>query len=804
MNNSEYSVVETISAHDLKALIKRVVPDDSPLSDSVQSFVFKLVLLSPCYLFDIDNIESNYEATVLNQDECNEIIAQVKSAHQTDTWAISYMLAEFSNQYREKSYSDKSWGFLSKYLQLMLRIAMRQDKHYKKINKLGVRIRMGLNKSAFQEDILETLYDIHSLSHNVNSHFKAIREYEENKRYEEQAGKAKTTHLTAKIAQIRLAYEVVISNKSFIEKNYKSNKKSEKIRDDQTLNYIDEITRKIRFKVEHKNNNVVASENLADDDPVALLDNNFTPHKKTAKSSQLQQFQVKTNYLHSKRNRFLFASNTRLLKVANYQRLFARLWVLIRQGDFSERRLSTVLLLSMLTGRQISTIIEEISNSNSQRQFLVKEDNGDTSIKNSINVTLNRRGKIKRHKKSYSNNFRLPIPPPLQAVLRFNFVVDKGAVESLLKTLKDDLSLHSLSSQHIESALAFIITHQARQPLHADIMTGVEVEHSSALYYTSIKTASLINTYQAAMILLSAQCFESLKDIYFHKVQNVQPISHPLGPKSLRFWQAHRYSFFVHMPSLLSNSKKKYIGSEMSLKDDKCSKFFKLLTNNVHSYDHSLIRDLKINNDTFIKQFNAYSLWLWHIVQIQTGIRPVNDAPGLLNQFSFSHNLYWVSDKSIRPGEDHGRLIPISDFLKTALKNYIIYIQQFASVHNLIYTEYALPIKKIMQSEVPFLQVFNFKSQEFKPIMPSRIKGMLGNFLYHQDNWLRHQLRSMLTDRLDEVYICALFGHEHADQEIFHPMSSLPISQYKAQLSPQLDHVAEKLGLIQVEVDLHD
>ena len=228
-----------------------------------------------------------------------------------------------------------------------------------------------------------------------------------------------------------------------------------------------------------------------------------------------------------------------------------------------------------------------------------------------------------------------------------------------------------------------------------------------------------------------------------------------------------------------------------------------MVAEHVHADKRLLSHGTNANEDEYIKQFNAYGLWLWHVIQIQTGIRPVNDAPGFLNQFNFSHDMYWVSDKSIRQGKDHGRLIPTSNFLKTALKNYINYIKHFASVHNPLYSDHRLNINKILQSEEPFLQIFSLNPKKFMPITPKRIRNTVGKALPHQDNWLRHQLRSMLTNELDEVYVCALLGHEHADQEIFHPMSSLSINQYRTELLPQLDHVVQKLDIKQVEIKRH-
>jgi hypothetical protein len=60
----------------------------------------------------------------------------------------------------------------------------------------------------------------------------------------------------------------------------------------------------------------------------------------------------------------------------------------------------------------------------------------------------------------------------------------------------------------------------------------------------------------------------------------------------------------------------------------------------------------------------------------------------------------------------------------------------------------------------------------------------------------------MLTGRVPDYLICALYGHEHPDQEFMHPMSSSSINQLH-QLSPHLDAIATDLHLKQIEVRLY-
>ena len=132
----------------------------------------------------------------------------------------------------------------------------------------------------------------------------------------------------------------------------------------------------------------------------------------------------------------------------------------------------------------------------------------------------------------------------------------------------------------------------------------------------------------------------------------------------------------------------------------------------------------------------------------------------------------------------------------------IEYIKEFASLHNVIYPSEQFPIDDILNSRQPLIQIFSKNPKGFSGITPSKVRYQLKRFFSHQDNWLRHQLRSMLVNRAPEHLICALYGHEHPDQEAMHPMSSLSINELKG-ISNYLDEIAYELNLKQVEVTIY-
>ena len=284
MDKAKEWTVRNLEAIDVHRLISLIVPHDSPLSAQMHKLIFDLINLSPNYLMTTLNYSKATSSTKLTNEECDTIIRAVKSHKKSDIWSVSYMLAEFTEYYRQSPSTDKSWVFIGKYLQLILLIVERDDKHINKINNLGVRIRMALRTNSSQTEIIDELIKIHTLSGNIYENFADIESYEQDMRYKEEVGLVKTQNLAKKIGEIRLAYEIIIEDKDYIERQRRGNGKPviiKKMREDQDVLLTDEETRRMRFPRVSSENNVIQTESLADDDPSALLDNKFKPTKKT-------------------------------------------------------------------------------------------------------------------------------------------------------------------------------------------------------------------------------------------------------------------------------------------------------------------------------------------------------------------------------------------------------------------------------------------------------------------------------------------------------------------------------------------
>ena len=759
----------------LRTALDKLVPEGSPASLKIQNLIIYVVSLKPGFALNIEFISESLEIS-FTVNECNNIADQIVKAKKIEEWAVSYMLILFYKKYGAVDSKSRAWQFMSAYLQIILRITLREDKHFAKVNQLGVRVRMGLNAHNPQYEILNDLIHIHNQQNTLAGVLDGIRQYETLTKQSEASGEVINKNLAGKIGRIRLAYEVVAEDKKFVGKTYSKTSNNEAFKSNLDKFYYDskdEPLRATAFGIKHQNDNVSYDENLADDDPETLLDNDFKPSKHTAKSSELQQWKLKNNYRHARRNGFGFPTNLRQLSLASIQMLFDRLWQLLMLSSGGSRSSYTIILISLISGRRIQDVTYELGLDKGQRTWLSYEKgvNGSYHALNIVvNVTTNRRSHLLQHRQSYDSEFTLPLPYELQTIIENPITIEQTQISESLKDLQRQLDLPALSYQHIESVLYSIIKNELNEPLHADLITAVDVKHSAPLYYTSISTKSLNDTYVQAISLMARMCGTDIQKQLFYNE--------------------------------LAVNNKPYIGSDMALNRGICQRFFEQLAGAVESYNGRLTRAISIKQDRYIEQFNAYSIWLWHIIMIQTGIRPVVHAPGLLNQFDFQARLFWVSDKEERQGQCQGRLIPLSQFLITAIQNYIEYIKQFAALHNVIYPSVQLPIEDILNSRQPLIQLFSKNPRGFSGITPSKVRYQLKSFFSHQDNWLRHQLRTLLTNRAPEHLIRALYGHEQPDQEAMHPMSSLSINKIKS-LSDYLDEVACELNLKQVGVSVY-
>ena len=280
-----------------RQVLDKLIPVDSPHQLQIRQLVINVISLVAdddiglVFSTPYDNLKG------FNDIDCEDVIKQIIRQGKTVEWAVTYMLIVFYQAYGKVNINSDAWRFMSGYLKVMIMITARHDNHFAKIDKLGVRIRMALRPTDPQHGILDQLISIHAQCDSLSSCLPYIRQDEASVKQEEATGETANQYLASKIGQIRLAYEVAIDNKAFIGKTY--NESAKRVKSAQTVTkkvaHIDgELLKRIVFgtKQSKKHSNVAIAENIADDDEVPLLDNDFKPATQIAKSSELQQWQL--------------------------------------------------------------------------------------------------------------------------------------------------------------------------------------------------------------------------------------------------------------------------------------------------------------------------------------------------------------------------------------------------------------------------------------------------------------------------------------------------------------------------------
>ena len=559
--------------------LDKLIPIDSPHYMKMHALVVHVISLVSDDEIDLlfstpyDNLKG------FTGIDCEDVIKQIIRQGKTVEWAVSYMLIAFYQVYGEVDINSNAWRFMSGYLKVMVMITARHDKHFAKIDKLSVRVRMALRPADPQRNILDQLISIHAQCDSLSSCLLHIRQDEASVKQEEATGKTANQYLGSKIGQIRLAYEVAINNKTFVGKTY--TKDTKRIKSAQTVTktvaHIDgEPLQRIVFskKQSKKHSNVAIAENIADDDEVPLLDNDFKPATQITKSSELQQWRLKDNHQHARRNQFHFPTNHRQLSITGYQILFATLWQRFISENTEDKTGYAVLLLSLLSGLSMDSIITDWQCSLSQRQYFIYDRvRKISSIAITINVTTNTRSHLLAHRQSYGSTFYRALPEALQIMLEDKITVSSDTVKSAISYAKNQLNLPGLSPQYIKAGLFILIKNELNKSLHADLITGVNVRHSSALYYLSTKTVELEQTYIKAVELITEYCNDEQK------------------------------ALLIYECSVPMNGHRSHIGSDMALKTTMCQQFFNQLAVSAESFNGKL----ESHMDRYIAQFNSYS-----------------------------------------------------------------------------------------------------------------------------------------------------------------------------------------------------
>ena len=519
--------------------------------------------------------------------------------------------------------------------------------------------------------------------------------------------------------------------------------------DDDDISPLNEIS----FDSEEPTVGVDSLENRFDTKTSRLIDDNFRPPVQAMYSTRTQAESLKYNIIHTTRSQFAFPTSTATLPLNIIQSIFKILWDGMRDGS----AIDAAMILTLVTGKPIETW-SDIAHLQQDKDLSVNWIQKTAQLKNTLYIAKQPYKELEPYQINTSRTISIPLPTePLETIVNqehsasSDFLI-KQNVNARISELKSCLKLPALSIGRIISSLHVTILRHTPggNRLRADILTGVNPRHYPAIYYASETDDCLMNIYTDAVKKITAEVDEF--------------------PHQRLYYPTERIS----------------VGSQQTLNPELVSKIFENHGTYVEKEPDAL------------EQFNAYNFWLWDIFLLLTGIRPVNGAPGLLNQIDIEKGLMWISDKESRAGVSGGRFVPLCNFLTNSVKDFIQYLTTFRTRYGALHPEILTVLDQIEDSKRPLLNFYN--DEGWYGLTPgiTRSKTFRDKFL-PPSNWHRHFVRYFLTDRLPEHLINAIMGHELPGMEALNPYSSISIVDIK-ESAHVFDELAFTLGIRRITV----
>src|SRR5690606_21751283 len=455
-------------------------------------------------------------------------------------------------------------------------------------------------------------------------------------------------------------------------------------------------------------------------------------------SRPVQQQTVRLMQQHIVRLQHRFSSSNHYPDLDSIRLLITHCWQKYSTAQ-SKDKAYLIILLSFLTGNATEEWLKlqhgKISRLN-QRQRLIQI-NGHYVLRSKFTLFDPVHFAHKQALQNQITHFDLPLANVLIDGLKTKPILEQEQIRQALQQCREELHIPSLTSKKLTTLLHATIYHMTGNAQLADILTGIDANRSSSISYCSYPVYRLQREYLNTVQCLSAD---------LAKMMHIEDQTLYMGslkapaPPTVR-------SIFAYLYTQVIQANKQF--------------------------------DL-------VAYYNHYNIWLWHILLLFTGARPVKEFPGLLKDFDLDQGWLWVSDKEIHGRHEDGRLLPLCSFLQQQLKYYLNDLNNHRAGLALEIDDAALHIGDILESRKPLLGVFI--EQQWQALSPALVAQFTEGMQLEQANWLRHTTRAFLTDRVDETLILALFGHEKHQQEIGNEYSSLALNSYKT-LEKSLDEM---------------
>ena len=450
-------------------------------------------------------------------------------------------------------------------------------------------------------------------------------------------------------------------------------------------------------------------------------------------------------------------SNTRLLSLVGYQRLFKALAFdaeKLKNNSVDEDNnrnpvCASFLLLSLLTAMPLKSILNKSYLKNTQ-VFKIGERR--SYIQHSLGITKRKDSLDSNNFENESDVIKLPIPSWLIISLLKSSVPNKDSFTAYLKVLRDELELPYSSIARVESTLHTILhRYTPNCNTHiADLICRISAPHAPAMYYSSHTSEELLEHYKSALTVLNGS--DDSSDI-------------GLDLSYITPW--HKYT----------------LGSPFALK----SGFVCEILESLYKWTES--------STSVEMHFNRTTLYVWFVFCLLTGVRPNNNL-GNINNLDLDINGRWliIDDKPSRATKTH-RLIPLCSTLITYLNSYRDYVSHYQLNHQ-YNSEINSAVDQLKNGkDISLLRLLSSSYIQLSPIKRGDVYKYTKAIIDLDPYWTRHFVRTQLEKKAINIeLINAIIGHEKSRQQALGRFASISKADVRA-VSASFDNIAIELKL---------
>lgn len=395
------------------------------------------------------------------------------------------------------------------------------------------------------------------------------------------------------------------------------------------------------------------------------------------------------------------------------------------------------------------------------------------------------------------------ILPKVIGYLHINLVnsLSSQQVEQI-KTLANDL-LKELNKKHrtrltnnkIQNYLTHRLIQDGRDQALINVLTNQPVNHLSALPY--------FNASQLDIYLCQSQFIEHLSSLFCESDSSL------LDSDSLA-------SQFFDLPEDKEiNYWDKRTGSVLAIDDNDLSPIIVNIKNKVLE-DKA---NLKLTeNQSLVEFHNSFMDYLYIMLAISTGYRPVKEPFGRLSHIDIRTKKYFISDKENHQ-QSHGRFIYLPDIVNAQIEKYIQFLERSSRLFNKLDHSLGDIYEGVLKSQIGLITYLKADEvtatiRELK-LTQSYILQRQTRFIKLPLNWPRHFIRSykdieeglyspnhgIKGDRFGHDVVSAWMGH--ADElgfDFYNRYSGLKRSEMK-RFAEKLNQILLNTGFMVLDLE---